>query len=594
MSICGARIEATALALLLGGCAGCGGEPALAELVEHRGAVEREARELPNRWSAAEDGDELRAGDGLRTLSGASAVLELAGGRLRLEERTVIRLALEDRGIEIASGQAVLEADQRLELHTSAGDAVFEPGARASLRDGDLEVLFGRVVVGEEELVAGESLSVRIGGAELETPRSADHARLWVKGAARLRHAGEPSWRALAEGQSAAPPGTRVALDAGARVAVRRGASRIAITGPTELGIGGPGGPLVTTGAGYARIDARGEEVALEAPGVRIIARADGRAEVRIDGAETRVRALEGRVEVLHAGARRSLEPGQELALARPPPPAPLGPSRAHLAADAGESFTVHGSRAPIVVELAVAHCPHEAVIAASGQRTRGAGRVSIGLPFGRHSYEVRCRAADGSLSAEPVASGRIHVRRDDGSGGLPEVPPSAHVIIDGRPYTVLFQGVLPRVVVSWPGAGGRAPYTLVIARGDDTRERASAAPRFELPPGTVLEGVYVLRARDASGATSRSARVTIALDEATPTASIEAPEDGAFAPGRAVRVAGVAQRGWVADVDGRALALDPRRRFEGDAIVAADRDALAIRLRHPRRGVHYYLRFAR
>lgn len=580
------RASAIALALLLAGCE-CAGEAPLATLVEHEGRVERAQSE---RWEPADDGDELRAGDGLRTMDGASAVLRLAEGRLVLEERTVVRLSLREgergaaRVIDVTSGRAILEADRRLEVQTPFGETVVEPGARMSLSGGDepgLEVLFGRVIIGEDELVAGESLGIHIGTAQLEPELRG--VRLVVRGTVRARRAGE--WVAI-RAESTVEPGTQLALEASARVTVRRGAPLIAVEGPAELSVGGPGAPLVTAGSGTARVEARGGEATLGVPGGRITAAGEGRADVSIDEVGTRVRAVAGRVRVVHAGAASWLERGEELAFERPPP---LGPARAHLAAIAGESFTVHASRSPVVVELAVSHCPGEAVVEASGRRTRGTGSVRIPLEAGRHAYEVRCL---GEASAEPVATGRISVRRDDGRAPLPELPPTAHVAFEGRPYTILFQGVLPRVVVSWR-AGRRGPFTLAIERGGNVRERTSSTPVFDLPPGTLLQGTYVLRARDAGGASS-VARVTLTLDDATPIASIAEPDDGGFAPGQSTRVDGVTQRGWTADVDGRALPLDRRRRFRGEASSRADRDALAIRLRHPRRGVHYYLRFAR
>jgi hypothetical protein len=83
--------------------------------------------------------------------------------------------------------------------------------------------------------------------------------------------------------------------------------------------------------------------------------------------------------------------------------------------------------------------------------------------------------------------------------------------------------------------------------------------------------------------------RARIRFDNAMPTATIRSPADRGFAAGETVRVAGLAVPGWSASVEGTSLALDRQLRFEGN--VTAPTHALAIELRHPSRGRHFYLR---
>jgi hypothetical protein len=46
----------------------------------------------------------------------------------------------------------------------------------------------------------------------------------------------------------------------------------------------------------------------------------------------------------------------------------------------------------------------------------------------------------------------------------------------------------------------------------------------------------------------------------------------------------------WTAEIDGISIPIDKQRRFMANVGLPRD-GALAIRLSHPRRGIHYYLR---
>jgi hypothetical protein len=72
----------------------------------------------------------------------------------------------------------------------------------------------------------------------------------------------------------------------------------------------------------------------------------------------------------------------------------------------------------------------------------------------------------------------------------------------------------------------------------------------------------------------------------------VQAPRDGARLLDPDVEVAGVALEGSQVTVGGQRLAVDPQGRFRGRAPrpVSGVR-AIAVRLEHPRSGVHYYVR---
>jgi hypothetical protein len=48
---------------------------------------------------------------------------------------------------------------------------------------------------------------------------------------------------------------------------------------------------------------------------------------------------------------------------------------------------------------------------------------------------------------------------------------------------------------------------------------------------------------------------------------------------------------GWTAKVEGVEIPVDSRRRFHATVAAPQGAQALAIRLSHPQRGIHFYLR---
>jgi hypothetical protein len=619
------RVGALALALALGlalglglaSCEGCG-EPAAATLLSHTGVVERSPAGAPERWEPADDGARFAIGDAARTGESASALLRLrGGGTARLAARTRIRFHLpgvaRGRALDVRTGEVTLEADERVALQTALGEAVLEPGTRARLRGGarpGLTVLVGRATVHGEEgpvvLAAGRSMDVAIGRAEVELASGAgraspppDRVRVSVRGGdARWWRTGAVGWSSLPDGPHRARPGTRLSLGPDARLTAHRGRARIELRGTGRAVVGREGEPLLSATEGAFRLDGRRERVALRVPGGVIVAtfdpaRGGSRAEVTVRGDGARVTATEGRVRVVRGDGETWLEAGRALSLgaaASSEALPPRGPRRADLWAEGGDSFWVHAPRVPAVVALSVRGCPGEAILEVGSRRTRGARRVAMALPAGRHDYALRCVGASGG---EPVARGRIRVVRDAGRTPVPLRPPTNVVEADGRRYTLLYQNLPPRVVVRWRGAAAPGPYVLEW-EGGRGRPRRSPRPRFELPSGALREGRHAFTVRAAGGAVSPRTRLSIRFDNAAPTASIRHPADGAFAAGETVTVAGIAQRGWAVRAEGRALPLDAHHRFRGAVTAPAHRSALAIRLSHPRRGVHYYLRRAR
>lgn len=638
----GAHLAAALAAWVLGislhgcdGCTGCGEEAAVAELVALEGEVTRDWANSRERWQDAEVGAQFAFGDGVRTGESATAALSLTGGsNLDVEPSTVIRFLSsmpnqQTPGVDVETGSAILEAgDDRVSVRTQVGSAVLEAGTRMRLAAGEdglrYEVLVGRAEIEHEgadarQLGEGEELLVSVGGAVLEDdvpeeepdagpPPDAGSAdagpppdgpiQLDVRGrGVRSRAPGERRWRALGRGEATVEPGTSVRLPRRAEIGLRRGDASATLTGPGVFVVG-EGEALVQATTGGVSFEAGTHEVVIAVPGGTIVARAGGsQGEASVDSRRgTEVRSIRGTLEVkAEDGSTQLVEPGESARIQRGgeldwgyQPPA-----RADFVVEAGSSFTVRDPSTPAAVGFRFGSlCPGAGVVelaGVSGSASHGEGSANLALPPGRHRYQIKCVQDDGTVGGA-VEQGVVRVLRDSGRMMLPRIPPASVVDTDGRRYTVLYQNLLPQITVRWPNPRGSGPYQLIVTTGGQTRSFNASEARHQFEAGALGEGVHKLVFR---AGTQRSPETTLAIgfDNAAPTAAIREPSDGSFAPGDTVRVAGVALEGWSVSVGGTELPLDPQQRFDAQVAVPPNQDGIAIRLSHPSRGVHYYVR---
>jgi len=273
-------------------------------------------------------------------------------------------------------------------------------------------------------------------------------------------------------------------------------------------------------------------------------------------------------------------------------------PGRADVTLAAGESATVHVGRPPASVRLRFdGICPGDAVVEVGPPgrplaRAAGSGSVVVRLPPGTRAYRVRC--GKDAPRDPPRATGALTIRRDTGYVPLARRAPVNVIDADGRKYTVLFQTRLPQLTLSWPGApASREPLELHVesSTGDHV---VPASPSRPLPAGTVQEGTYTLWYRAPDGTQSPKTTLNVRFDNAAPTAQFfrggpagEDDGDGAIA------VDGVTVEGAKVSVGGEPLAIDAHGRFRAAARPLEGDDAVAVRLEHPRLGIHYYVRRA-
>jgi hypothetical protein len=278
------------------------------------------------------------------------------------------------------------------------------------------------------------------------------------------------------------------------------------------------------------------------------------------------------------------------------------GPARAHLQVPAGESFTVRDARAPTHIGVRFGdRCPGGGVVellsrgGAVRTAVRGEAAANLRVPPGRHTYRLRCTAPDGSGRTRVAAEGTVRVVRDPGLAPLPRTPPTTMMDMDGRRYTVLYQNLLPEVIVRWRDAPRDDDLELHLTSARGRRVLPTGGAQHTFRSGQLGEGRYGLRFQTRDGKKrSREATLVIGFDNAASTVSLREPADGSFAPGDEVAVSGVALAGWTVTAGSRAMDLDGQRRFSGRVTVPSAQDALALRLSHPRRGVQYYVRRAK
>lgn len=401
----------------------------------------------------------------------------------------------------------------------------------------------------------------------LAKPPGANSQGLDVQsGRAELEVAGEALSLDTGHGMARIQPGTRLRLtktEAGTRFAVLIGSAQLD-GAPAEL----HAGDSLEIGIGRATIEPASK--ALEPP------------KVAADLPSQPVLPTNAEPEAMLPRPDAGNTPTQALSETRS-----HGPEIIDIAAGAGESLIIHDPRPPTAIGFSTAACAGMAVIQigqSHKNETVGTGSVHASFPAGTSRYRAFCVGED-----KPFAQGTVSILHDSGSRALASSAPATRLDTDGRRYTVLYQNLLPKMSVRWPGAPS-GPYTLTVRSSRTVHRVSSAQPNYSFAAGAFGEGSYDVWF-EAPGARSKDTTVVIQFDNAAPTASITAPADGSFAQGASVAIAGSALPGWTVSVAGLELEQDAQHRFSGHGQASPGTRALAIRFANPQRGVQYYLR---
>lgn len=592
-------------ALVSVGCSRCGADGAVAELTAIDGEVQADDAADPVAFTPVAVGRRFVVGEAVRTGPEASADLALAGGgTLHVDPDSVVRFARDASAagrVDVEQGSSTIEApsDAPIEVETVFGTAHLDARSRTRLgpSQGRFEVIVGHATV-EHAGTAAVDLAVGSGVDESGVARAPAPVRTIDVhgGGGGIRLRGASDYAPLAQGRSQVSEGSTLRTDHSTTIDILTADGRIRVQADSEIAI-----TAAAARAARGRFDVQGaDETRLEVPGGAIVlSDEDGPASASVEitpGTDAAVVVHSGTVLRETSGGVERLAAAPVEPEAATPTPAPVPtvvptPSeRAHeLAAavvlDAGETVVVHDPRAPTRTRIdAPASCADAQWRLDGRVQSAAAGHVALvsALRPGPHRYELRCTGASRQR-------GTIRVDRERGVAAMARTAPRTVVDADGRPYSVLYQTLLPEIVLRWPHAAGAGPYTVDVQRGAASRHVSTPTPSYTFASGEIAEGTSTLVFRAADGSRSPPTTLSIHFDNTTPVASIRSPEPGA-ALSSPVHVAGTVAQGASVSIGGTSVPVDRDARFEASVPIAAD-GCIAIRVALRGRAVHYYLR---
>jgi hypothetical protein len=609
------------------------GSDAIAELSEASGPVERQDGSAA--WQRAPIGTRYFLGDAARVQNGR-ATLQILGttAHIAMRDGTVLRFTGKPGAIRISVEQGAIAL-------TGNGDYALDVGnaGKVKLSDGTVAITSsgpGRSIVeltlGKGQVEAnGQTLDLAIGqpreigpearppvdagvdapappvvdaavdaAAEPNAEPSAGNATIEVTGRrAELRAAGQTAWKPLPAGAGAVPHGSAVRLGPGTTARLSGGGMTLDLASGARVKLDDGDALGFALEAGGAQIAAT-HPAALALPGgaIALAGAAGTAAEARLDATPR-----DTKVSVVRGGSRLTGEPGAELAMTRGETALLTRsgairvleaiPAYFDFRVAAGESLTIHDPKPPTAVQFQFdGKCPDGGIIELDRDPRFRTAKISAGHDFanamiasGAWSYRLRCTSRDTEGGA--VASGRISVVRDDGRRPLPKAQGVNDIDADGRTYRISYQSAIPNVVVHVKNFGAAHRLHLASAGKEQTFE--SATPAITVPGGQLREGTYTYWIDRDGVKQDKVSTMIIDFDQTAPQVYIESPINGQ--PWTAdIDVRGAVLPGWSAAVEEIAIPIDKQRRFTAKVGAPSGR-ALAIRLSHPLRGVHYYLR---
>lgn len=620
----------TLVCAALGGCASKSSP--VAELTKATGPVEREIG--GEAWRPAVLGTQYFVGDAARTWDGG-ATLDITGGggaRIVMQSRTVLRFAGGDGKTKIAVESGAVELTGGGTYPLDLGDVVLSqngtvrvtakgPG-RSSMelmigegavttttetfdlvlnRALDLDLAQPRVAVVREPRAppVPDGAAVRVEDAGVvDAAGEGDGATVEIKGrTAQLLAPGETAWKPLPPGTVQLLPGSAVRVTGATTARLVASGTTIDLAGGATVRLGDDrqialelGTGIVTT-TGSATIGLPGGTIAFTgAPDAPASARLDGSAR------DTKVTMTRGTGSLVGTGGTDvPLSRGEAVALGRTGAIRVIEaiPRYFDLRVAAGESPTLHDPRPPSAVQFLFAgKCDAGGIVEIDRDARFRTPRVSAGREFanvmiagGNWAYRLRCTVAGGDGPA--VAAGRVSVLRDDGRRPLPRAQALNDIDADGRNYRISYQSAIPDVAVRVPNPG--AVHRLHLATGGKEQTFDSITPVITVPGAQLREGTYTYWIDRNNVKQDKVSTLTIDFDQTAPQVYIESPINARPWLGD-IDVRGAVLPGWEAAVEGVAVPIDRHRRFAAKIGIPSG-GALAIRLAHPQRGVHYYLR---
>lgn len=615
--------------VLLLALAACSKKAALAELTKADGPVDRQAG--AGAWSSAPVGTKYYLGDAARTADGA-AQLSVTGGAatLAMEPRTILRfggtkdasqLLVELGAVSLTgSGSYGLDVgDVKLTGGTVRITAKAGGGSTLTLEMGDAVLTtrtgqtFDLDVGGTLELGdvivratpdAAPPVDAQVAEVDaappVDAPEVTGGATIEVTGKkVEVLAPGDTKWKALAAGAGALAQGAKVRVGAGSGATIVAngttlelgGGARMALTEQgtlfLELGDARAAVPAATTGS----IGVPGGEVALEGTAT--------------SGAEARIAlgARGAKVTVTRGGAKLVGSSGGVLAMNRGESAtlAKAGtirvveaiPSYFDFPVSVGGSVVIHDPKGATAVQFAFdGKCPDGGFIEMDKSSQFRTAKVSSGkdtanmmVPSGTWLYRLRCNKGGGDSGS--VGGGRVRVMRDSGSRPLPKKPATNTIPVTGQTITIGYQSELPSIAIPTKGDG---VYKLHVATGGAEKVYTGSGKIVIPSKDLAEENTYTFWLEKNGVKDPKVSGFKFEFDNTTPQVYIQAPVNG-VAWGDQILVRGSVLTGWSAAINGTPIPMDAQRRFKITVDKPTAAKALAIKLSHPQRGVHYYLR---
>jgi hypothetical protein len=607
------RRAALALVLVVAACGKK--QPGIAELTKADGPVERQDQGAA--WGGAAIGTQFYLGDAARTADGG-AELKLVGTQLiTMTPHTVLRFTGAGSAANIVVDLGQVDVANTAAVGIEIGNVQIQPGAKVRLTANQVELLIGKAELQGAELAPNMPTSIEIGKVTIVDAGVADapppDAAVAITGdvaftitgkGAEVQQPGDKAWKPI-DGTGTIPLGAKLRLKrGGVKATLTSGATSLELSGAStqltvrenllmglELGVGLATVPAAGTGA----VGVPGGEVDIASPAGQA-----GEAHIDVDArGETKVAMAHGTAKLVAGAATLELAGGESATMLKAGEinPGVVIPRYFDFRIDvetAPKSFWIHDPKGATAVQFAFGgKCPTGGTLELDRDGRFRTPRVSEGkeaanmlITSGAWTWRLKC--SNGSIAN----SGQVLEVRDAGRRPLPPKPAKNPIDADGRVWAISYQSLIPNLEVTFPG-GGSGAYKLHLATGGSEQTFDSTKNVVEVPGSKLKEATYTFRFEKDGVMQDQVSTLKINFDQTAAQVYIESPIDGQpFAAD--IEVGGAALPGWTANIDGTDLPIvDPAtRRFHAKVgAPSGGAQALAIRLSHPQRGVHYYLR---
>jgi hypothetical protein len=558
---------------------------------------------------------------------------------VRVEHGTVV-----GTGSQVEANELVIGVGQRRVRLASAAEATVS----ASATNSKVHVSFGEATVEgpsgrKETVIAGKAMELTgranpprpdagptttpAGPTTLQAPEVIFYLQTTGKGRVLIRRPTDGRFVPVRVGETVKiVPGTRLRLLPRARVLVgpEKG-SGTAVAGPAQFVVH-QGADRTADGKPTVRLENTGGEIALseqgqagktgssfEVDGVKISTRITHR---RLDVHVRRrqghsllsVGAGEAKLTPRH-GSQLRVEAGQEATLSKGRATGTQTTTTGVIEARSGGTMRVFvsGASVPVTFRWPAAEGAKGTLVEVSRAPSMATPifsdviqRRQLTLPVGKGSLYWQVRpVSDGKPGAK--TQGHLLLLDDTSHRSLKDRQAPKNTIHESfGNTTVYYQNLLPRFTFRWDSMGEGAAYQVKVFREQNVTQPIvtvnTKATTVTLAAGKLGEGVYLwyVAGRATDGTlirASKSRRLQIRYDNATPDLQIVYPPSGATVSTDSIEAKGICIPGSKVSINGAKVELDETARFSQRVPLKAGVNHIIFLVVDPRRGSSYYLR---